>query len=158
MDLNTYNQVTALPSNRLRGMLAAIYIALLIAAVGCAAVFAIAGAASSYTLAAALAVPLLLLLLSLNRRRVKRCQFCSNPLNYITRPMLLTQKHLATEGTKQGDYFYTRCYWGLIPLRKRWAKISNRALACHHCRLTEHHSSEHYQPPTATELAAIEST
>jgi len=155
MDLNTYNQVAALSSNRLRALLSIVCSGLLIIAVSSAVVFTVLDTFKGYKLAALIAVPLLLILLFFSRRQGQHCQFCHHSLSYITRPMLLTQKLLAKEGIKQGDYFYTRCYWGVLPFKKRWVKISNRTLACHHCRLTEHHSREHYQQPMAEELAAI---
>jgi hypothetical protein len=91
----------------------------------------------------------------INAQRSKHCQYCQQPLGHVVRPLLLNQKYLSLRGQKQGDYFYTLCRWGNNPLQLRWAKISNRSLACHHCRLTEEKQDEHYQIAPPSELLEL---
>jgi hypothetical protein len=88
--------------------------------------------------------------------RLSRCQFCGSALTEITRPLILTQKFLSLNGTKQGDYFYTEHTPFLMPFSKRWIKISSRSLACHHCRLTEEKCREHYENIGDDEVNSIE--
>ncbi len=90
------------------------------------------------------------------RDRRQFCRFCRQPLHYVIRPLLLTQKYLDMRGQKQGDYFFTRRVWGYNPLQKRWVKISNQALTCHHCRLSEHRQIEVYEPVSRHELSTLQ--
>ena len=90
-------------------------------------------------------------------KRVKRCKQCRSALDSITRPFILNAKNLASHGTKIGDYFFSYCRWGNRPFTKRWAKISRRSLACHHCRLTETRAIDCYEHVSVAELNEIKS-
>lgn len=92
------------------------------------------------------------------KRHIARCQYCHSRLDEVVRPFLLSSRYLALQGVKRGDYFFTYCRWGKLSFRKRWAKISRRSRACHHCRLTEERLTEHYETPTEKELLEITTT
>jgi hypothetical protein len=57
------------------------------------------------------------------------------------------------QGVKEGDYFFTQCTKKSSPFKKHWVKISNRSLACHHCRLSEEMYREHKQNISEKEYA-----
>ena len=156
-NLETYNRVKSLQSTRFNNGLLACNILLMFIALAGVISFWLMGKPWLYsagTLAAAVFIYLILSLLE--RHRPLSCQYCGHSLHVVIRPFLLTSKYLAMRGHKQGDYFYTRCSWGKTPWLKRWAKISNRSLACHHCRLTEEKQTEYYETVSAAELAILQ--
>lgn len=155
-NLETYNRVNSLQAKLVRGLLSFFYTSLLVIALGSLISLIFLFNAWIYSISAGSGALILFILIYMrDNAREKTCQFCHNTLTYITRPFLLNQKYLAMQGSKIGDHFYTRCSWGNRPFHKRWAKISNRSLACHHCRLTEEKSSEYFQTVSAQELERL---
>ena len=156
-DLNTYNRVQSLETLLLKNMLVISHAVLLpIILLGSISLLILENSwpyTFSITLSALLAY---LSLSTIYYRRSKRCRYCRRQLDYVIRPLLLTSKYLSLQGNKKGDYFFTRCRWGSQPFTRRWVKISNRSLTCHHCRLSEKKQTEHYQSPSAKELANID--
>ncbi len=144
--LETYNRVPSLESPYSKSIL--IIGRLLLIAISLAAASSSLWNKQPWDLTLSIVMGSLLayIILSIARyRREKICQYCKQPLDYVIRPFFLNQEHLSKQGTKRGDHFYTQCYWGGNPLQRRWAKISNRSLACHHCRLSEERQAEHYE-------------
>ncbi len=157
-NLDTYNRVPTLESKHKRNILQSIYILLLLVAIAGFATWWVLPEPWQYTAhSAGLALTMYVVLVLYDRRKTKPCKFCGNSLNYVVRPLLLTDKYLTMEGQKMDDYFYTRCYWGNQPFRKRWAKISNRSKICHHCRLMEENSRQYYEPVSPEEQEQLSS-
>jgi len=106
---------------------------------------------------ASLGIVLLSVFYLLRKNRRKICQFCGNALVHVNRPLRLDNEFLSMKGVKEGNFFYTKCVWGPVPLRKHWAKISKRSLACHKCRLIEEQTSKYYEAVSPEELKTISS-
>ena len=136
-DINTYNQVRHLASDRSsRSVKFAAYLA---AAVAVTILLFV----NSTTLLLALLLITLAVLLSiviwyLAERRHPHCRFCGNQLAYIRRPFTFNEKYLAMPGVKDGDFFYTWQQRPYLPfLSKRPVRISKFSTACHTCRLIQ---------------------
>jgi hypothetical protein len=158
-NIETYNRVRCLESPRLKRLATYRPALLLLALLACLASTLINQALDQFTVifvAGAMLCSLAIFLF--DKRRIPHCQHCNSPLDYVVRPFLLNSKYLAMHGTKKGDYFYTFCRWGTQPLTQRWAKISRRSLACHHCRLTEERMIEHFDTVSDSELQDIHTT
>ncbi len=155
-NLETYNRVRSLESPLYKSSVLIGNILFISIAIGASVSFWLLNTPWHYSLGiTALAICASTALTVFNHRRAPSCQFCGNNLSFVVRPFLLNSKYLSMQGHKKGDYFYTRCSWGYKPLLKRWAKISHRSLACHHCRLTEEKQSEHYEPVSTDERATL---
>ena len=89
--------------------------------------------------------------------RKKRCRFCKTPLHHIYRSMILSPEYLAMQGFKLGDFYYAPCSWGKKHSPTGWAKISHRAIACHHCRISREGYQASYEPLSEHELATAKS-
>ena len=89
-------------------------------------------------------------------KRSRRCHQCRSKIGYVDRELLLGDKYLAMRGSKHGDCFYTQCRWGNRPFITRWAKISHRARACHHCRLSEVGHYQYFEPFSAEQLTQLQ--
>jgi hypothetical protein len=156
LNIETYNRVPSLASLLLKRSIAVVYSLLLLAILGSIASIPLNPSTVTYAVIIIIgSTASFLILFKLNNSRTLRCRFCHGPLEYVIRPFFLNSKYLGMEGTKQGDYFFTLCRWGLQPWHKRWAKISRCSLACHHCKLTEERVIEHYDNVTETELRKI---
>lgn len=156
-NLKTYNRVKELESKKARTFLFVCYISSIIVAIGgLAALFFNKDLWTYSAIAATTAIILARLIYMIDNRREKSCQFCGNILSYITRPFLLKGKYLSMHGVKEGNYFFTQRTRKTSPFKKCWTKISNRSLACHHCRLSEETYSEYYEPPSEKELTVLE--
>jgi hypothetical protein len=84
------------------------------------------------------------------------CHFCGGDLAHINRDMILSSEYLAMQGTKKGDYYYAPCQWGQKHAATGWAKISHRAAACHHCRISQEGYQPHYEAASQEELTEIQ--
>lgn len=154
-NLDTYNRVKVLQAplfNRRIVIIALLLIA--VAAVTCLLIIDPAWQQSLIT--AIITLAMLGAIYRYCRRRGQLCLHCGNSLSYIVRPLLLTPRYLSMQGHKQGDSFYSRCRWGKNPFQQRWAKITNRSLACHHCRLTEEKQTAHHEAVSPEELARLQ--
>lgn len=153
LDLKTYNRVPALESTIVKNALLSAMAALFVSTAGCAVMFMVmAKPPVLLAWAGALSGLILIILVALYQRRRRRCQFCGSALSKVLRPFLLTSKYLAIQGVKQGDYYYMK---STKALQSGWVKISNQAVACHHCRLTEEQHRECIEPVTPAELEAL---
>lgn len=85
----------------------------------------------------------------------KQCRFCNGKLDYITRPMILSAEYLSMQGIKKGEAYYAPCQWGRKHSPTGWAKITHRATACHHCRISREGYRPHFETLSAEELTAI---
>ncbi|MEE8060046.1 MAG: hypothetical protein V3T17_19770 [Pseudomonadales bacterium] len=152
-NLETYNRVQSLESPLFKNFLLCSYVLLIFIALAAGVSFFITENAWPYALITVFVTVLAYILLTIfDYMHTKSCQYCHQQLGHVVRPFLLTQKYLSMQGFKKGDYFYTQYCWGNNPFQKRWAKISNRSLACHHCRLTEEKQTEHYEAVSPDEL------
>ena len=155
-NIETYNRGPCLESPRLKHLVTYSPVLLLLALCACLATTLIKQSLDLYTVIfVSSAIFCYLAILLFDKRRILRCQFCNSPLDYVVRPFLLNTKYLTMQGSKKGDYFYTFCRWGAQPMTRRWAKISRRSLACHHCRLTEERIMEHFDTVSDSELQDI---
>ena len=155
-DLETYNRVPSLESPLLKSSVFALYVALTFIAIGGSIKFIVVDNSVLLSLATLCgAAALFVLVYIYDSTRTHYCQFCSGKLVSIIRPLILTNKFLAMTGSKRGDFFFTYCSWGKIPFVKRWTKISNRSLACHHCRLAETKQFAFHEPLDDMEAAQI---
>lgn len=93
----------------------------------------------------------------LDIKRSRHCQQCHSEIGHIDRELLLSPQYLAMDGIKQGNSFYTQCRWGNRPFITRWAKISHRARACHHCRLSETGYYQYFESVSAEQLRQLKS-
>ncbi len=151
-NLETYNRVPSLERPLPKTVLLSVYTLLIFIIIGGVINLAFLGIEEpilDYLTIAAFIV--YILIYSIDLKRSRYCQHCQSKLSTINRPFLLTPKFLAMRGQKQGDYFYTEARWGAAPF-KRWAKISQQSLACHHCRLSEEKQVEHYEVATEQEI------
>jgi hypothetical protein len=155
-NLDTYNRVKSLELNRLGTLVNLCYFSLIL--------FILGGLASPVLPSGQFIPPIssvagaTLILAAVyywDRKRRKKCQFCGHMLSFVNRPFLLDNNYLSMKGLKEGDYFYTKCVWGTYPLIKRWTRISNRSIVCHHCRLTEERSSKYFESISQGELERI---
>lgn len=157
-DLDTYNRVRLLESSLHKNLFSTSYILLVLTLLASLADLLLFPDPWPYDLqVSAAALLVFIALVMFDYRRSLRCQYCGDQLGYVTRPFLLTQKYLAMHGVKKGDYFYTRCRWGSRPLQQRWAKISHRSAACHHCRLSEEKHLEYFEEVSAEKQSELES-
>jgi hypothetical protein len=155
-NIETYNRVPSLDSPRLKRLATYSPALLLLALLACLGTTLINRSLNPYSVIFVSGALLCYLAIFLyDKRRTLRCQYCHSTLDYVVRPFLLNTKYLAMQGIKKGDYFYTFCRWGARPVTRRWAKISRRSLACHHCRLTEERMMEHFDTVTDAELHEI---
>lgn len=153
--LDTYNRVRELQSPLVRSLLIAIHLTLALVTVASAVWWFII---ENRGLAAAIfiiAITLLTIVFLKSRNRRLSCRYCDNELINITRPMILTPRFLAIHGMRHGDYFFTQRRGIDTLFNKQWIKISNRSLACHHCRLTEERQHEHCEPVSQIEVETI---
>lgn len=156
-DLETYNRVPTLESQFIKRLLVTGYVAMVfVAALGLASYLLLADPWPHTLLISGAILVACLLVINFDNHRPRRCQFCRSTLDPVIRPLLLTDKYLSMEGRKIGNAFYTRQKQGLLQ-RKRWVKLSNQSLACHHCRLTEEAYREVQQTPSAEEVDMLES-
>jgi hypothetical protein len=157
-NLETYNRVKSLSPPLINTLLLSAQVLLIIITLIAIVSYWLVDIAPLYSLAATTSAAIFYFVLPRYARSYQHsCRFCGHPLHLVVRPFLLTQKYLAMQGQKQGDYFFTRCRWGYNLLQKRWVKISNQSLACHHCRLSENRQIEVYAPVSAGELKTLPS-
>lgn len=135
--LETYNRVPALESQRIRRILIVCYIINVMALIACVIGYWILKQPLPYALLG-VAISLIagFLLINYANHRQKTCRFCGNGLSLVVRPLVLNQQYLSMDGKKVGNNFYTRRKTGLFG-RLRWSRLSNQALVCHNCRLSE---------------------
>ena len=154
-NLETYNRVPSLESPLLKNLLLSSYwLLIVIALYGFISLAFLAQPWSSSLLISIGALSAYVLLYGYDLQRSRTCQFCKGALSTIIRPFILSPKFLAMTGQKEGDYFYTYRIWGKVPFKKRWLKISQQSLACHHCRLSEIKQQECHQAVSDTECKA----
>lgn len=155
-NFETYNRVGNLEAPWIKSVMSAFHIILISAAL----VFLLSAylniwlwqtALLATTAAAIIATSLKLY----DLKRARRCRQCHDELGHIDRELLLGAEYLAMKGIKQGNSFYTRCRWGNQPFVSRWAKISHRARACHHCRLSEIGHYQYFEPIDAAQLSQL---
>lgn len=87
--------------------------------------------------------------------RDRNCRFCGNALHHINRSMILSAEYLSMQGVKKGDFYFAPCKWGKKHSPTGWAKISHRAIACHHCRISREGYHPFFEPVSEHELAEI---
>ncbi|WP_101757530.1 hypothetical protein [Oceanicoccus sp. KOV_DT_Chl] len=157
-NLATYNRVPSLESKTIKASFILVYSLLLLAIIGSLAATLVFPDISHYLISGAIAATILYSAIAyLDARRKRHCQFCKQTLSSVIRPLLLNSQYLNMQGKKHGDYFITHGSWGLIPFKKRWVKISNHSMSCHHCRLIEEGYKPMYQPLSPEELAKFQS-
>lgn len=135
--LETYNRVPVLESQFVKRFLILCYLLNLIAAIACIFSYWVIRQPWPYALlGVGCTIVVSLLLLNYDSHRPKKCRYCHSKLEFVVRPLVLNSDYLTLEGRKVGNYFYTRDKKGIAGAN-RWLKLSNQALVCHHCRLTE---------------------
>lgn len=152
----TYNRVSKIESSTLSNTLSiatfsAIFIAIILAVLTYTGSF-------SLWIGGSVCLTLLILaqiLLRLNSSRSRYCRFCGGPLQHINREMILSSEYLAMQGVKKGNIYYAPNRWAKKHSATGWAKISHRAKACHHCRISQEGYQAHYQAAPADELKDI---
>lgn len=156
-DFNTYNQVQVLESglprlffNLVYGLLALTFVT--------ATLLALTLAHYWLLILAGLCAALTGLAFWLDVHRSRRCRHCGTELVSIVRPFKLSADYLAMRGVKTGDYFYCETTWGMNPLNKRWARISQQSLCCRHCRIFEERTHKVYEAASSDEIASARET
>lgn len=155
-NFKTYNRVSNLEAPWVQSCFSTFYIILLSATV----VFLVLAYLEAWSwqaslIAATMAAIIAAGLKLLDIKRPRHCQQCSGEIGHINRKLLLSTEYLAMNGIKQGESFYTQCRWGNQPFITRWAKISHRARACHHCRLSEVGYFQYFEPVSTEQLREL---
>lgn len=155
-NFDTYNRVDNLQATWVHSCFSALHILLISAAL---VFFTLAyldlWSWQESLLATSIAAAISLSLKFYDLKRPRRCRQCRGEIGHIHRELRLSDKYLAMNGIKQGDSFYTQCRWGSRPFVSRWAKISHRSRACHHCRLSEIGHYQYFEPVTAEQLRQL---
>ena len=155
-NVETYNRVGNLEAPWVRSCFSASYLILFSGAVVCLVLAYLKTLPLTTALIAAAASGVIAGLIKYyDVKRPRHCHHCRCEIGHITRELLLTSEYLGMNGIKQGDNFYTQCRWGNQPFITRWAKISHRARACHHCRLSEEGYFQHFEPVSAEQLREL---
>lgn len=154
--LETYNRVPALESQRIRRILVVCYVINVMALIACVIGYWIVKQPLPYALLG-VAISLIagFLLINYDNHRQKTCRFCGNGLSFVVRPLVLNQQYLSMDGKKVGNHFYTLKKAGLLG-RLRWSKLSNQALVCHNCRLSETTHRIVQETPSEGEIRQLE--
>lgn len=154
--LETYNRVPSLESQRVKTILIACYLINVIAAIACVMSYWVAHQPLPYALlGVAVSLVVGVLLLNYDNHRQKYCRYCGSALSSVIRPLVLNQEFLSMDGKKMGDWFFTPRKVGLFG-KVQWVKMSNQALVCHSCRLTETTHRVVQEPVSASELEPSE--
>lgn len=153
----TYNRVNKIARNGLHSLLSTASILLCLASIG---LFSYHYLTSQISLELTLIVATPLALIAficwkLARSLKQYCKFCGGELAHINRDMILSSEYLAMQGKKVGDYYYAPCKWGKKHSPTGWAKISHRATACHHCRISREGYKPFYEITSEQELSDI---
>lgn len=157
-NLETYNRVPVLESQKIRRILIVCYVVNIVAALACIFSYWVIDQPWPYALAG-VTVSLIvgMLLINYDNHRRKTCRFCHAPLTFVIRPLVLNQDYLALEGRKVGNWFFTRRKAGLLG-QDNWVKMSNQALVCRNCRLAESTNRIVGEPVSAAEIERYELT
>ena len=157
-NLDTYNRVPSLESATIKTSLLLTYCLLILIVISSISSLWLLNPNWPYAAhCAAAAILLYAIIVIVDKRRQRHCQFCGQALSTVVRPFLLTAQYLNMQGTKDGEYFITYAAKGTAPWAKRWVKISNQSSACHHCRLTEESYKVTYQAISPEELDKYQS-